>query len=372
MSIRWSLVNALPARSSHSVAVSNTGRLLLYSGEHRPRIPVDNDLHVLDLESTSPSLRTFAALAASRAPEPRVGASAVHDPHTNNLYVWGGRGGVDMAPLDRFQAGVWKASLDALDTPSTTTLAWERLPAVNDDSDAAPAVRSYHASALVRGKLYIHAGCPASGRLATLHAYDLATHTWYRLADAPAQPRGGTAIAAVTLTPDSELVLIRFGGFAGFQLPQVTQGTPPPLDIYTPSTDTWSTVYPAPDPEHGFPGARSVHGLVPFVTRSNVTPERIPVALLHHGERDASSVGHAGAGVFWDDAWLLVVTSTSTSTPSLEWKKLRVEGTALPEPRGWFPSASYVRDGKTRVVLTGGLLSSNERSGEVWVGDVEL
>ncbi|KAF8444134.1 hypothetical protein L210DRAFT_3534039 [Boletus edulis BED1] len=209
-----------------------------------------------------------------------------------------------MAPLDRFQAGIWKASLDTLDTP-------KRLPAVNDDSDVAPVLRSYHASALVRGKLYIHAGCPASGRLATLHAYDLATHTWYKIADAPAQPRGGTAISAVSLTPDSELVLIRFGG--NF--------------YYMPSTNTWLTVYPAPDPEHGFPGARSVHGLVPFVIRTNATLEGIPVALLHHGERDASSVGHAGAGVFWNDAWLLVVTSTSTSTPSLEWKKLRVEGT---------------------------------------------
>ncbi|KAF8119265.1 hypothetical protein EV363DRAFT_1387093 [Boletus edulis] len=53
-------------------------------------------------------------------------------------------------------------------------------------------------------------------------------------------------------------------------------------------------------------------------------------------------------------------------------ERLRVKGTTLPEPRSWFPPASYVRDGKTRVVFTGGLLSSNERSGRVWVGDVEL
>ncbi|KAF8436627.1 hypothetical protein L210DRAFT_1059974 [Boletus edulis BED1] len=218
------------------------------------------------LESTSPSLRTLdssPALTGSRAPEPRVGASSVHEPHTNNLYVGD-----------------------------------ERLPAVNDDSDVAPVLRSYHASALVRGKLYIHAGCPASGRLATLHAYDLATHTWYKIADAPARPRGGTAISAVSLTPDSELVLIRFGGFASFQLPQVTQGTPPPLHIYTPSTDTWSIVYPAPDPEHDFPRARSVHGLVSFMTTTVATPERIPVALLYQGERDASSLGHTGLASF--------------------------------------------------------------------------
>ncbi|KAF8125434.1 hypothetical protein EV363DRAFT_1299174 [Boletus edulis] len=37
--------------------------------------------------------------------------------------------------------------------------------------------------------------------------------------------------------------------------------------------------------------------------------------------------------------------------------KFRVErasrrGTVFPEPRGWFPSASCIRDGKPRVVLT--------------------
>ncbi|KAF8444116.1 hypothetical protein L210DRAFT_3533887 [Boletus edulis BED1] len=200
-----------------------------------------------------------------------------------------------MTPLDRFQAGIWKASLDALDTPSTTTLALERLPTVNHDSDAAPALR-IQATMPLR-KLYIHAGCPASGRLAT--------DTWYRLADAPAQHRGGTAIATVTLTPDSELVLIRFGGFSGFQLPQVTWGTP-----------RSKSIRPAQTP------ARSVRGLISFVTRTNATLERIPVALLHHGERGASSVGHAGAS-------LLLVTPTLAfmSIPTLEWKKLRVEGT---------------------------------------------
>jgi hypothetical protein len=142
MSIRWSLVTALAshARSSHCAAVTHTGHLLLYSGELRPRIPVDGALHVLDLDSAS--ARTLdPSPALARVPVPRVGATAVHDPHTNSLYVWGGRGGVDMAPLDRIQAGIWKAPLDGLDS-----IPWERLPSVNDD--AAPALRSYHVSTL--------------------------------------------------------------------------------------------------------------------------------------------------------------------------------------------------------------------------------
>ncbi|KAF8129539.1 hypothetical protein EV363DRAFT_1168945, partial [Boletus edulis] len=72
------------------------------------------------------------------------------------------------------------------------------------------------------------------------------------------------------------------------------------------------------------PGARSVHGLVSFATCTNATLKRIPVCAAA-SRREGRLVGHAGTGIFWDDAWLLV-TSTSTS-PSLEWKMLRVEGT---------------------------------------------
>ena len=144
MSLRWSLVSALAsnARSSHCAAVTHSGRLFFYSGELQPRIPVDGAVHVLDIGTSVQ--RTLKP--SSHAPVPRVGATVVHDPNTNVLYLWGGRGGADMAPLDRIQAGVWRAQLDALDT--IDTISWERLPAMNDDSDAAPALRSYHASVI--------------------------------------------------------------------------------------------------------------------------------------------------------------------------------------------------------------------------------
>ncbi|KIJ16115.1 hypothetical protein PAXINDRAFT_168702 [Paxillus involutus ATCC 200175] len=388
MSIRWTLLSSFSnkARSSHCAAITATGRLLLYSGELRPRVPVDGSLHVIDLEAASATIERVdleknnsswhvldpVSTSSSPAgqtwvPELRVGAGAVYDPKSESLYVWGGRGGVDMAPLDRYQSGIWKAHVDS------SEVAWERAQCFNEEGDEAPEPRSFHASVLAGGKLYVHAGCPTSGRLAALHAYDLSTNEWKKCADAPAEPRGGTAIAAVTLPCESsaerEQVIIRFGGFAGYQLPRVSEGAALPLDIYTPSTNTWTTVFPTADPENGFPGPRSVHGLVPFTLPVSPGSEPVPVALLHHGEHDASSLGHAGAGQFRDDAWLLLATPGASD---LQWKKLQVVGTQNPEPRGWFPSASYVSEGKTRVVLTGGLLSSNERSGEVWVGDVEL
>jgi hypothetical protein len=62
--------------------------------------------------------------------------------------------------------------------------------------------------------LYIHAGCPESGRLSTLHSYDVQSSEWARCADAPDPGRGGTAIAAVKFPSSSsgQEVIIRFGG----------------------------------------------------------------------------------------------------------------------------------------------------------------
>jgi hypothetical protein len=95
-------------------------------------------------------------------------------------------------------------------------------------------------------------------------------------------------------------------GFAGHELDS--------FDIYDVRGDAWRAVLPAPDPEHGSPGARSVYGLVPFVS------SRYPrsLALMYHGERGPSALGHAGAGEFWDDVWL--IEAGAEGEPELSWK----------------------------------------------------
>jgi hypothetical protein len=150
----------------------------------------------------------------------------------------------------------------------------------------------------------------------------------------------------------------RHAGFAGYEL-----GADHTLDIYTISTNTWRTVLPTPDSVHGYPGPRSVHGFVPFQSKSNPAA----IALVYHGERDASTLGHAGAGTFWDDIWLL-----EHKDGNLSWKRVDIpEGAQKPEGRGWFPSASYVDEhGNTKVAMFGGLLSSNERNDELWMLEV--
>jgi hypothetical protein len=69
------------------------------------------------------------------SPEPRVGAT-----------IWGGRGGVNMAPLSHEQTGVWKGYLYDDDPSVSKVIRWERLAATNEQD--APVPRSYHASML--------------------------------------------------------------------------------------------------------------------------------------------------------------------------------------------------------------------------------
>ena len=245
----------------------------------------------------------------------------------------------------------------------------------------------------LQGKIYIHAGCPTSGRLSTLDSFDLTTKAWVSLAPAPPPERGGTVLALVNNLKGLEgSAILRFGGqpyhipipsvllttfhftlhpgFAGYELPLDNA-----LDIYSTVSNTWRTVVPSPDSTYGHPGPRSVHGFVPFSSPSPALKDA--VALLYHGEKDASKLGHAGAGVFWDDVWLLMSTPTASGANAFggfAWKKVDVLGNAeeKPEGRGWFASACLIdSDGTTKAIMFGGLLHNNERSEEGWVLEIE-
>ncbi|TFK50737.1 hypothetical protein OE88DRAFT_1746957 [Heliocybe sulcata] len=380
------------ARSSHCAAITDEGVCLVYGGELKPREPVDNEALALSERQTgAPAMNGIAAVkgcihafdfalrqspidrtdswqilppSSGSAPLPRVGATVVWSRKDKHVYMWGGRGGVDMAPLGADEIGVWKGSLSTATEGTAAKLAsvrWEKVTATNDGD--APESRSYHASVAhnIGGKLYIHAGCPEKGRLSTLYSLDVGTLTWKSLSPGPEPGRGGTALAVASLKEYGD-VLLRFGGFAGYELPKDHS-----LDVYSISGNSWHTVVPIPDPQYGHPGPRSVHGFTSFHSKS--PPLIDAVAVLYHGEGEASNLGHAGAGNFYNDVWLLF-----DSPGGLAWKKASngESREAVPEGRGWFPPVSWVKEnGETTVVLFGGLLTSNERSDELWALEIE-
>ena len=89
-------------------------------------------------------------------------------------------------------------------TPSTSE--WSAMTT----QSSAPAARSYHAMASDgTSTIYVHAGCPAQGRLSDLWAFNVETRTWTELPAAPGPERGGTSIAF------SRGKLFRMGGFDG-------------------------------------------------------------------------------------------------------------------------------------------------------------
>jgi hypothetical protein len=110
----------------------------------------------------------------SPSPPPRVGSasSTLH----GKIYLFSGRGGEAMAPVEE-NGAVWVFE------PSSAT--WTLLSPA-DPSKPFPAARSYHCSTSNgNDKIYIHPGCPETGRLSDLWSFQPSSRTWLQLADAP-------------------------------------------------------------------------------------------------------------------------------------------------------------------------------------------
>jgi N-acetylneuraminic acid mutarotase len=153
---------ALPlARSSHSLTALGRS-LLLFGGEHAPRVPIEDGpaVHCYELDAAEPRWRELHP-SDGAAPRPcaRVAhaAAAVGDA----LYVFGGRKGVDE-----------KTPMGDLWAFDTRARAWRQL----EHADGPPA-RSYHAAAALGASLYIFGGCGTAGRLSDLWRYDTASGT---------------------------------------------------------------------------------------------------------------------------------------------------------------------------------------------------
>ncbi|MCJ1398905.1 hypothetical protein MMC11_002106 [Xylographa trunciseda] len=392
-------------RSSHSLSIIK-GRAYIFGGEVQPRKPAGNDVDVYTLPSSTVIEADYKCAAAKspngkgEVPVPRVGhtAAAIAD----RIYVFGGRGGVDMKPLNE-KGRVW-----VFDTLLNT---WSYLDPV--PNSPYPEARSYHAAAAsthplpckkdhtinavgspddeAHGTIFIHGGCPESGRLADVWAFDVAARAWMRYADAPGAPRGGPCL---TFTQHR---LYRFGGFDGTQeiggqidYLEVAvntfndKGGQGELSVF--ASSKWKTIS-FPEGSQS-PGNRSVAGLHPITTGQGRN-----YLLLFLGERDASSKGHEGAGRFWGDVWsyqlrpegmtaasfkdatrLLVGAKTAEDT----WAQVEVPEATMSEGQkhgpgelGWFASAQNNDFDANSVVFHGGINSDNERLGDCWILTVD-
>ena len=218
-------------RSSHSLSIIE-GKAYIFGGEETPRTPVDNHIHVFTLPSSEHDdvdyqvIQAQAVSSDEEVPPPRVGhtASVVSD----RIYVFGGRGGKAMKPLQE-DGRVW-----VFDTRLNL---WSFLDPAEGSSYPEP--RSYHTSASTEhplsrppvptgppsgsvasaytkstpsqktdytenplgtsasgaddhGTIFVHGGCPSSGRVADVWAFDIASRTWYQYTDAPGPSSWGT------------------------------------------------------------------------------------------------------------------------------------------------------------------------------------
>ncbi|SPO07033.1 probable kelch repeat-containing proteins [Cephalotrichum gorgonifer] len=324
---KWTRVASSQRLYRSSQAVSVVGQnTYIFGGELKPREPVGNEVDVVAIANGSESsVQTLPAPA--EAPIPRVGSPSTTA--NGNIWIFSGRGGLEMRPIEESGA-LWRYDVGSAK--------WSLVKPA-DSAAPYPAGRSYHCvTSDGKNKVFVHSGCPESGRLSDLWVFDVKARTWSELPSAPAPARGGASVAYL------EEKVYRINGFDG----NTEQGGA--LDVFDISASSWSTISYTPDGVQG-PEARSVSTLLPVVVRGK------GYLVTMFGERDPSSLGHAGAGKMLSDAWAWDVEQGG-------WQKIAAAGDATPEPRGWF-DADVVEDGDA-ILVHGGLNEDNKRLGDVW------
>ncbi|PON46027.1 BTB-kelch protein [Parasponia andersonii] len=303
--------NCPGARSSHAVTIVGQ-KAYVFGGEFSPRVPVDNDIHVFDLQDTTWSV----ADATGDVPPPRVGVTMAAVGPT--IYVFGGRDSEHK-------------ELNELYSFDTRTNKWALL----SSGDVGPPHRSYHSMTADDRHVYVFGGCGNAGRLNDLWAYDAIDEKWieYPTPGDNCKGRGGPGLAVA----QGKIWVVY--GFAGYEVDDV--------HCYDPAQQKWAEV----ETKGEKPTARSVFstaGIGKYV-------------FIYGGEVDPSDLGHLGAGKFAEEVYVL---DTETS----EWKRWD-DGPGSgnhPGPRGWCAFASGLLDGKEGLLVYGGNSPSNDRLDDIF------
>ncbi|KAL7789976.1 hypothetical protein V8C37DRAFT_384991 [Trichoderma ceciliae] len=312
-----------------------------------------------------------AVVDLGEVPPSRAGhASAVIG---SRIFLYGGRGGPDMKPLDE-GGRVW-----IFDTRTRLWTYLDPVPAVKGGSIIPhPAPRSYHcATATDRprdfappprtqpqswqewalgdtsktgipqdpivgnvaesaideetsgyGTFFVHAGCLTSGdRTSDLWAFDVHSRTWTELPAAPGPARGGTSICI------SKSRIFRFGGYDGHreiggQLDflnleveifddRVTRG-----EVSVRARGGWQSILEnvpeassqeiPSEPIQAWPAPRSVSSLQAITIGGGTE-----YLVLTMGEASPSSEGHTGAGKSHNDVWVFQVPPAGMTAASI-------------------------------------------------------
>lgn len=306
--------------------------------EIKPREPVSNSVHCIDIRSGEYKEIT----GTGDVPQARVGHTAAT--LDGEIYVFGGvspnhqtwltaqRGGAAMTPLEESGA-IYVFS------PKTST--WRQIA---PSSTGYPAPRSYHCSTATSNSIIIHAGCGNAdvGRLNDLWSFDISSKAWTKLADAPGDPRGGSAIAFDRSTNR----LWRFGGFNG---KTEVGGVIDHIELRNDNAQDaqWNSIDFQTADDNTVPGARSVTGL-------HVLDNGRLITFFGEGKPSPTG-GHDAAGNFWGDIWIFDIKSG-------DWAEMEQEG-ENPGARGWFGSDESSKG----AVVWGGIDKDNNRIPDGWV-----
>jgi N-acetylneuraminic acid mutarotase len=306
--------NAPLGRSSSSLAILNN-KAYIFSGENIPRIPIDNNLYILDLATKQWS----TIVADSSFPVARIGhyAAAAY----GKLYLFGGR-----TAYDNLQtlADFWVFS------PETSQ--WTQLA----PSGAQPEGLSYHTMASDGENIYIFGGCKAEGRSNELWQYNIAENSWKQL-----ESKNGTAPSArggPSFTAINNQLHVLFGYNGENELADHF--------IYDLASSSWREIQ-----NNSGPPARSVTDVVALRKLGSKGS-----LLVFGGEYTPSAQGHEGAGEYHNDSWLYDIAQD-------QWAQLSNQG-EKPAARGWF-NITALEDGQSALLFGG--FDGNIRRNDVYL-----
>ncbi|KAG2301869.1 hypothetical protein Bca52824_030520 [Brassica carinata] len=314
-------------RSSHGIAVVGD-KLYSFGGELTPNISIDKDLYVFDFNTHTWSI------APAKGDVPNVKALGTRMVAVGTkLYIFGGR--------DE------KKQFDDFYSYDTVNKEWKFLTKL--DEEGGPEARTYHSMASDANYVYVFGGVSKGGtnktpvRFRTVEAYNIAAGKWVQLPDLGVQfekfeKRGASGFVVV----QGKIWVVY--GFATSPDPNGKNDYESDLVHYfNPATQKWTEV----ETKGQKPSARSVFGHA-------VVGKYI---IIFGGETWPDPRAHLGPGTLSNEGFAL-------NTETLVWEKFG--GGNEPGTLGWPAYTTATIYGKRGLLMHGGKLPTNNRTGEMY------